>query len=167
MAERDLMRIPRFEIDSGVRITVLDGSTQIAIVYRPPAENPPAGFDSAKVYYYVTAEIPSSTSTLTLSVALNNDSPGFSAGSALSATSAALQEQGSAPSSSSTLWVDKTNQSWALDWQLSGTGTEARGTVTWWRAASTLFTASSGSHDAANSTTVPSNVVWKGADSPA
>lgn len=165
MSDSDHARPLRGEIDSGVRIAVLDGSTPIAVVYRPLLEM--EGFDNSKVYYYVTAEIPSTTSTITVEVTTNCSAPGFSPGAALTATCVSMAEQGSAPSSSSTLWVDKTDGSWAVDWQMTGTGSEARGSVTWWRTASGLFAPSWSSRDAANSVTPSSSLLWKGTDSPA
>lgn len=163
MAETKLAPL-RTEIDSGVRIALLDDDTLLAVIYRPPVENPPTGFDNSNVYYYVVREVPSNASTLTLDVTLD-DAPGFSASEAVSATAGALQEQGSAPASSSTLWVEKDSYSWAVDWQLSGTGTEVQGSVSWWRSISTPFTTSAGSHDASNGTSVSSSAIWKGTDS--
>lgn len=158
---------PVLEIDSGMRIllTSYDQTTEYAIVYAPPAENPPPGFTSGRVYYYVMQELPRDLGKLVLTAQAYSDRPGFAAANAVWAPSGGLANEGSAPPSSKTLWVPE-SPSWAVDWQLSGTGTSVTGTVTWWSSAAGLLSISKGVHELANDTAVNAGVTYSGADTP-
>ena len=150
------------EIDSGVLIAIIDRTTLCVSIYRPPASHPPSGFSSNQVYFYVQNALPTAAnSMLTTTVTNPSGSPGFSATQAKSAPNGSFTNEGSAPSSSTTLWVDSSGD-WAFEWNVTGTGTRATGNVVFWNNSSAMISPSSGS--IRNSTPPDANVTWKSMD---
>ncbi|MCK6586571.1 MAG: hypothetical protein L6Q76_03195 [Polyangiaceae bacterium] len=150
------------EIDSGVLIAITDRSRSYVSIYRPPASNPPTGFSSNYVYFYIQNALPTAAnSTLTTTVTNPSGSPGFTATQAKSAPNGSYTNQGSAPSSSTALWVDSSGV-WAFEWNVTGTGTGASGNVVFWNNSSAMLSPSSGT--IRNSTSPDANVTWKSID---
>lgn len=154
------------EIDSGMRFLLKsdDLKTTYAIIYAPPDRDPPSGFTSGNVYYYVEQEIPSSATDLQL--VSDDQPPGFDAGDAVSSPTVGYTDQTSPPASSDTLWVFRVEQSWALDWKLRNTGTSVTGSVTWWNETGAPLSLRTGTYPIVNNTSVTSNTTWSAADEP-
>lgn len=150
------------EIDSGILIALVDRTTSYVSIYRPPDSNPPSGFTSGYVYFYIQNALPTAAnSTLTMTVTEPAGSPGFAANQAKSSPNGSYTNQGSAPSSSTALWVDSSGD-WAFEWNVTGSGLSASGNVVFWNNNSGMISPSSGS--VRNSTNPDSNVTWKSVD---
>ncbi|APR75444.1 Hypothetical protein A7982_00790 [Minicystis rosea] len=154
------------EIDSGMRLllTSADQTQQYAIVYAPPDQDPPPGFESGYVYYYVTDAISRGSTELKVDAQPNCNDPGFEARRAVFTRSVRLTQQSAPPPKSATLWVDGARPTWAFDWQLTGTGTNVTGSVTWWRTSRQLLSLGSGAYSVFNNTAVDRDVTYAGTD---
>jgi hypothetical protein len=150
------------EIDTGILVAVEDSSRTYVKIYRPPVNNPPTGFSSSNVYFYIQNAMPTTANTtLTTTVTNPTGSPGFSATQAESAPNGSFTNTGSTPSSSNSLWVDSSG-TWAFQWNVTGTGTSATGTVVWWNTSTNMISPSSGS--VSNNTNVSSSATYRSID---
>ena len=151
-----------YQIDTGILIAVTAPLITYVTIYRPPASNPPSGFSSTYVYYYIQNALPTAASTtLTTTVSTPSGSPGFTATQAKKAPHVSFTNQNRSPSASTILWVDSSGN-WAFEWNVTGTGTGASGNVVWWNNSASNVSPSSGS--ISNSTSVNGGVTYSATD---
>ncbi|UQA56750.1 hypothetical protein [Polyangium aurulentum] len=155
------------EIDSGTRLqlTNTSGSTVYVIIYRALTQDPPAGFSPGEIYYCIENALPTDHVTLTLQVTNGTSNPHFAASAAVHAASASYHDLGSSstPPASSSLWVSSNND-WAIEWNVTGTGPNASGTVRWWNDSNQPIAPTAGTHTLQNQTRVNSNVTYMSQD---